>query len=255
MASQSLVAQDRIIKLDRTEINCKVSEIGSSEIKYKKADNLDGPIYSVRIAEVYKIVFENGKEEIIKQNVMAVVANENLRHYKRAITIRPFSVLAGYLGFGYQVALSPTRAFVSEIGIIGIKSTSGGSTNDSGVCFRLGYRLKRTPEFLLPGMEWGYNLAGFYVQPEIAVSTFNSTPSASASTSTSYTSGAFLINLGKQFIVGDIITVDLGVGLGYGTRSISPSTSENRSYYYTHTVSSNGGLAATASFSMGILLK
>jgi hypothetical protein len=155
------------------------------------------------------------------------------------------------------VALSPTRAFVSEIGVIGPKSSStSGDSKDSGVCFRLGYRLKRTPEFLLPGMEWGYNLAGFYVQPEIAVSMFNSTPSGSSGTgSTSYTSGAFLINLGKQFIVGDIVTVDLGFGLGYGTSSSSSSTSETRNNYYTHIVSSNGGLAATASFSMGILLK
>src|SRR5678810_1097322 len=134
----SLVAQDRIIKLNKSEINGKVSEIGSSEIKYKK--DPDGPLYAIKKNEVYKIVFENGKEEVIEQNDMAVSANESARRYKRAITTRPFSLMTGYVCFGYQVALTRTRAFVSELGVIGPKVGPAGEYNDNGVYFRAGYR-------------------------------------------------------------------------------------------------------------------
>ena len=44
--------QDKIVKRDFKEISCKVSEIGTTEIKYRKADNLNGPIYSIKKSEV-----------------------------------------------------------------------------------------------------------------------------------------------------------------------------------------------------------
>jgi hypothetical protein len=101
--------QDKIVKRDFKEILCKVSEIGTTEIKYKKADNLDGPIYSVKKSEVLKIVFENGSEEKFEKNELSVVPGSN-RNYKRAITTRPFSPLGGHINLGYQQALTPSRA-------------------------------------------------------------------------------------------------------------------------------------------------
>lgn len=262
LSALSLFAQDRIIKLDRSEINCKVSEIGITEIKYKK--DPDGPIYITKKNEVYKIIFENGTEEILKQNDMAVVTNESARRYKRAITTRPFSLMTGYVCFGYQVALSQTRAFVSELGVIGPKVGPAGQYDDSGVYFRAGYRLKRTPEIILPGMEWGYNLGGFYIQPEIAVSIFNSKPTTSysgGSVEKDVTSAAFIINIGRQMIFGDIFTFDIGAGLGYGSSNANNYSNNYSSYYeqrvqyYSHYLPGAGAFAATFSFSMGILLK
>lgn len=58
-----IYAQDRLVKKDKTEFKIKVVEITDSEIKYKKFDNLNGPLYNIKKNEVAVIVYENGKVE------------------------------------------------------------------------------------------------------------------------------------------------------------------------------------------------
>jgi len=57
------MAQDVIVKNDQTTILSKVIEISSTEIKYKKWSNQDGPTYSISRLEVVKINYENGEVE------------------------------------------------------------------------------------------------------------------------------------------------------------------------------------------------
>lgn len=61
------LAQDKIYKTDKTVIDAKVTEINTSEIKYKKFSNLNGPAYIVPRKEVSMIVYENGEKEIYNQ--------------------------------------------------------------------------------------------------------------------------------------------------------------------------------------------
>lgn len=56
------------LKKDGSKINGKVIEIGTENIKYNKQDSPNGPVYSVLKSDIIKIVFENGKTEII-QNI------------------------------------------------------------------------------------------------------------------------------------------------------------------------------------------
>ena len=56
-------AQDVIVMKDQTTVMSKVLEINSTEIKYKKWNNLDGPIYSILRSEVVSINYENGEVE------------------------------------------------------------------------------------------------------------------------------------------------------------------------------------------------
>ena len=60
----SLFAQDIIVKKDGQEIESKVTEIGTDEIKYKKYSNLEGPIYSINKDELVFIKFKNGEKEV-----------------------------------------------------------------------------------------------------------------------------------------------------------------------------------------------
>lgn len=57
------IAQDVIVMKDQSTIMSKVLEITSTEIKYKKWDNLDGPTYFISPLEVTSINYENGKVE------------------------------------------------------------------------------------------------------------------------------------------------------------------------------------------------
>jgi hypothetical protein len=59
---------DVIILKSGVQIRAKVLEIGLSEIKFKKCSYLEGPIIVVSNADVYRIQYANGTEEIISQN-------------------------------------------------------------------------------------------------------------------------------------------------------------------------------------------
>jgi hypothetical protein len=61
-----VTAQDVIIKNDKTEIKGKVYELTDSDIKYKKKELMDGPIYSIKKAEVFMIIYANGIKEYIE---------------------------------------------------------------------------------------------------------------------------------------------------------------------------------------------
>lgn len=56
-------AQDVIVKKDNSTILSKVIEINSSEIKYQKWSNQEGPIYSISITDVSCINYQNGESD------------------------------------------------------------------------------------------------------------------------------------------------------------------------------------------------
>ena len=61
--SNFIIAQDKIIKLDATEIKCKVVEITDNSIKYRKWTNQAGPLYNVSKSEVFMIMYADGTIE------------------------------------------------------------------------------------------------------------------------------------------------------------------------------------------------
>jgi hypothetical protein len=72
-----LSAQDLILKKNGDEINAKVQEIGVTEIKYKKSDNLNGPVYTLLKSEVFMVKFENGTKEIFTEEPRILNAVDN----------------------------------------------------------------------------------------------------------------------------------------------------------------------------------
>ncbi|MBD77761.1 MAG: hypothetical protein CL840_02315 [Crocinitomicaceae bacterium] len=56
-------AQDIMYRKDGGKVLCKVEEVLIKEIKYRKYDNLNGPLYSVTKREILVIVYENGTYE------------------------------------------------------------------------------------------------------------------------------------------------------------------------------------------------
>ena len=70
----SVYAQDMIVKKDGTAIKSKILEVGTSEIRYKKYSNQDGPLYSIDVSDVLRIYYENGDKESF-ENVNEVKRN------------------------------------------------------------------------------------------------------------------------------------------------------------------------------------
>ena len=58
------MAQDVIVKKDGSTILAKVLEVTSTEVKYKKHTNLEGPTYTVSKTEIQSINYENGEKDV-----------------------------------------------------------------------------------------------------------------------------------------------------------------------------------------------
>ena len=58
------LAQDVIVKKDGSTILSKVLEVNTSDIKYKKYSNLDGPTYTILKAELLSINYKNGEKDM-----------------------------------------------------------------------------------------------------------------------------------------------------------------------------------------------
>lgn len=102
-------SQDKIYLTDNSVINAKVLEIGLTEIKYKKFENLTGPDYVMPKSKITMIIFENGTHEVI--NATAAHTQEEI-----TIDILPFyKVGKNLIGINYfdlvfkNVTLNYTR--------------------------------------------------------------------------------------------------------------------------------------------------
>jgi len=63
-----LNAQDLITKRNGEDIKAKVIEIGLNEVKFKRFDNLDGPLITIEKSEILIIRYENGSKEIFEES-------------------------------------------------------------------------------------------------------------------------------------------------------------------------------------------
>ena len=59
----SIFAQDIIITKDSKRIEAKILEVSSSEVKYKKITNIDGPTFVELVSNISAIVYSNGEVE------------------------------------------------------------------------------------------------------------------------------------------------------------------------------------------------
>jgi hypothetical protein len=73
LTNLSVKAQDLITKRNGEDIKAKVIEIGLNEVKFKRFDNLDGPLIIVAKSEILIIRYENGSKEIFEDSNISSV--------------------------------------------------------------------------------------------------------------------------------------------------------------------------------------
>lgn len=61
-------AQDFITTKDGTDIMAKIIEVSSTEVKYKKYNNPDGPTFVLKKSDILIILYEDGEKEVIKSS-------------------------------------------------------------------------------------------------------------------------------------------------------------------------------------------
>jgi len=70
-------AQDLISKKDGSIIKVKISEINEESVKYKKFDNLDGPMYTIDKTSINSINYANGEIEKFESETKTTTKNED----------------------------------------------------------------------------------------------------------------------------------------------------------------------------------
>lgn len=61
-------AQDFITTKDGTDIMAKIIEVSSTEVKYKKYNNPDGPTFVLKKSDILIILYEDGEKEVMKSS-------------------------------------------------------------------------------------------------------------------------------------------------------------------------------------------
>jgi hypothetical protein len=92
LSASMLYAQDIITLRSGETINGKVAEVGTTEIRYYKAYNADGPVYVTNKSDVVQIVYSNGTIDVFNTQVTTsqnVQAQGYSRQYRRDYC-RPF---------------------------------------------------------------------------------------------------------------------------------------------------------------------
>jgi hypothetical protein len=114
-------AQDKIYTHDGDVINGTVKEVGVKNISYKKADNTDGPTYTIPKAQVDKIEYKNGSTDDFEEanNIQAAVphhrhhgagAEGDGKHYgANIISVIPFTMIGDNIQSGPGLGISYER--------------------------------------------------------------------------------------------------------------------------------------------------
>jgi len=82
MSSFYMKSQDTIHFKNKDMLSVKIFEVGISEIKYKRYDNLNGPVYLCSKTDIYIIKYENGVTDTIKSApVVRSLTNGSTSYY------------------------------------------------------------------------------------------------------------------------------------------------------------------------------
>lgn len=278
--SAAAQAQDKIYKKGGEVVEVKIVEVGTDEIKYRVFGDQTGPMYSLDKDRIIKVIYENGRIETYQSNLKDPKLYED--QAKDAIKINFLAPLLGYTQFNYEHNLRPGRGYELSLGIIGLgKRQDIGSFYDSatsrttttyreasGVFIGGGYKFSKMPDFINKGAKYSHVLQGAYVKPELLlgvykhnnIESFPGGGSPPRVNRESISFGGLLVNLGKQWVLGELLVVDVYGGLGYALDNRNASLNNTEYDYdyignhYALTTGTDSGLGFTGGFKIGILV-
>ena len=288
------------------KIACKISEINESEIKYKLATNIDGPAYVIEKTSVNKYTLSSGFTELILPDELSLEnEHKEILGNRQVIKIQPFGFAFNHISFAYESVIKVGMNLDVEAGYI---NSELGSTNsifrnsginnslhNSGFYFKPGIKFFLGQDFSVKGLKYAHPLKGRYIKLDLAVSyinfqdlsmtyysqngyPYNNGPGLMQTVYSNMNTIAYggFVNYGRQFILGNILTLDYYVGVGFTGQSqaySNPSfltnpfpntTNYNYNYYGNETNNTYNyhgflrvptiGLSFTAGFRIGYII-
>jgi len=263
-SSQQAFSQDLIIKKTQDTIFCKISEIATDDIKYSLPEYPDDVRFSIEKGKLLKAVFSNGKEMVFIDEL------SNPENYigqkKNAIKIDFMSPLTGNTTFAFEHSLKPGRSIEGTLGIIGL-GIDPNEVDARGAFLKFGMKFIKSPDFYLRGMRYAHILKGAYVKPEISLGYYSKYIHYYDYSSNyqhynykkergNITTGAFHLDIGKQWVFDDAFLLDFFVGLGYGFAAYPKNSDSEPTYQYGYIiVSEDVPISLIAGLKIGFLFK
>lgn len=189
------------------------------------------------------------------QSVAQQIDTDYSKNKKRAIKMEFFSPLTGNTTVGYESYIKDWLSWEAKVGIIGLHVGSASDMKQSGILIKGGPKFKLNPDFVTDDLKGAHLLSGKYIRPEIVFSQYTEEIDYYGNNyeneKRNFTSLAFLITYGHQYVLANIMTLDYHFGLGYGY-----SSAKEGKYNYSHSSgSSDFPIAVSAGFTIGVLLK
>lgn len=100
----STYAQDKLYKKNGDMIQVNVTEITQRTVSYKKADNPDGPTYTINKADVAKISYPNGSEDIFGDGRIIADKKKKTKNYgNNILSVMPMQITSNIgVGLAYE---------------------------------------------------------------------------------------------------------------------------------------------------------
>lgn len=177
---------------------------------------------------------------------------------KHIISFGFFSPLNQHISFGYDQLLGTDFVFTSQLGIIGPGITNSAYTGKPvGAFGEVGAKLFFAPDFVTDGLLRYNRMQGTYFKPQIIISSFNYTSyfynytTGNQTSITNYTGVALMLNIGRQWILANSVTLDIYAGVGYAINS-DQNTDFTGNYYSYESGGPSFPIAGCAGLNLGV---
>lgn len=260
--SSFIQLQDTIFKRNGEKIICAVKEIGTSEIKYINKEYNAELLFSILKNDIEKITYSDGKVQVFEYQP---VSNENIEQNsqelfqaqkKNALKFDFISLVNNTFCLTYERCLKPARSLEFSLGVVGF-GIAKKDDNASGILFRGGYKLIRSPEFYMKGMRYAHIMKGPYLKLEFDFASYGIEGYKDLFDSErekyTLTKWGLLMVFGNQWVFNDNFVVDFYTGLGIGKNNMEDL---DWTYPYGFTTFGDGfPLAMSMGLRIGFLLK
>lgn len=228
----SAIAQEKLyLKNQKAPIDCQITEINTSEVKYKPND-AEQLIVGVSINDVEKIVFKSGRVQTFGDPL------QDFNFYKgQKKWIAKFGLLSpasGFTDFYLEKSVKPGRSVEFQANVIGLGKnsvitgqydTSGKEFlyNQRGASIGVGMKVLRMPDFELANRKLMHILQGGYLKPAIMLGYYQRnivytdpntyiTQTKTKGVVTSLVS----MTVGKQWVLDNTFSIDIYALVGLG---------------------------------------
>ncbi len=228
-AGSGVYSQDTIVKRNGEKIACTVKEIGSVEIKYVQEEFRPGLLFTVERKDVVKIVFtdgriwENDTADALKENIEQNSLDLYQMQKKNAWKVDFTGLVSNVFSLTYERCLSPGNSVEFSLGYVGL-GVAEQESDPSGILFRGGYKLMKSPDYFLKDMRYAHILKGQYVKFELDIANYgfhktdyDQVPGKRETLS----KWAVMTVFGKQWVFSDKTLIDVYSGIGFGRRNRS----------------------------------